>query len=57
MITQCLTASFKKELLQGVHDFDTDEFKNAGFVITEVVHRGQSWQGGEWKSSCVARVY
>ena len=29
MITQCLTASFKKELLQGVHDFDTDEFKIA----------------------------
>ena len=29
MIVQCLTASFKKELLQGVHDFDTDEFKIA----------------------------
>lgn len=29
MITQCLTASFKKELLQGVHDFDTDTFKIA----------------------------
>ena len=29
MITQCLTASFKKELLQGVHDFDTDVFKVA----------------------------
>lgn len=29
MITQCLTASFKKELLQGVHDFDTDVFKIA----------------------------
>ena len=29
MITQCLTASFKKELLQGIHDFDTDEFKIA----------------------------
>ena len=29
MITQCLTASFKQELLQGVHDFDTDVFKVA----------------------------
>lgn len=29
MITQALTASFKKELLQGVHDFDTDTFKIA----------------------------
>lgn len=29
MITQSLTASFKKELLQGVHDFDTDTFKIA----------------------------
>ena len=29
MITQCLTASFKKELLQGVHNFDTDVFKIA----------------------------
>ena len=29
MITQCLTASFKQELLQGVHDFDTDVFKIA----------------------------
>ena len=28
-VTQCLTASFKQELLQGVHDFDTDEFKIA----------------------------
>ena len=29
MITQCLTASFKQELLQGVHDFDADVFKIA----------------------------
>ena len=29
MITQCLTASFKQELLQGIHDFDTDVFKIA----------------------------
>ena len=29
MITQCLTASFKKELLLGVHNFDTDVFKIA----------------------------
>lgn len=29
MITQSLTSSFKKELLQGVHDFDTDTFKIA----------------------------
>ena len=29
MITQCLTASFKKELLQGIHNFDTDVFKIA----------------------------
>ena len=28
-LAQCLTASFKKELLQGVHDFDTDVFKIA----------------------------
>lgn len=29
MITQCLTASFKQELLQGIHNFDTDTFKIA----------------------------
>lgn len=29
MITQCLTASFKEELLKGIHDFDTDVFKLA----------------------------
>lgn len=29
MITQALTSSFKKELLQGIHDFDTDVFKLA----------------------------
>lgn len=32
MITQCLTASFKKELLQGVHDFDADVFKIALYL-------------------------
>jgi hypothetical protein len=32
MITQCLTSSFKKELLQGVHDFDTDTFKIALYL-------------------------
>ena len=29
MIVQCLTASFKEELLKGIHDFDTDVFKLA----------------------------
>ena len=29
MITQCLTASFKEELLKGIHDFDADTFKLA----------------------------
>ena len=34
MITQTATTSFKAELLQGVHDFDTDTFKIALYLAT-----------------------
>ena len=34
MITQTATTSFKAELLQGVHDFNTDTFKIALYVAT-----------------------
>jgi len=34
MITQTATTSFKAELLQGIHDFDTDTFKIALYLAT-----------------------
>ena len=34
MITQTATTSFKAELLQGVHDFNTDTFKIALYLAT-----------------------
>jgi hypothetical protein len=34
MITQALTSSFKKELLQGVHDLDNDVFKVALYLAS-----------------------
>ena len=34
MIAQTATTSFKAELLQGVHDFDTDTFKLALYLAT-----------------------
>jgi hypothetical protein len=34
MITQTATTSFKAELLQGIHDFNTDTFKIALYLAT-----------------------
>ena len=34
MITQTVTTSFKAELLEGVHDFNTDTFKIALYLAT-----------------------
>jgi hypothetical protein len=34
MITQTATTSFKADLLQGIHDFNTDVFKLALYVAT-----------------------
>jgi hypothetical protein len=34
MITQTATTSFKAELLQGIHDFNTDVFRLALYVAT-----------------------